>query len=108
MGDSPSPLILSLGGARKTKEKGYRGPQAYLVYPVHSVCSVVRRGSIPSSCFATVTGDQGTVMTCLVLCGEEEHQATSRSSLFGLSGREEGLSSQFSLSGLSRRAASRQ
>ena len=27
-GNSPSPLILSLDGARKTKEKGYRRPQA--------------------------------------------------------------------------------
>jgi hypothetical protein len=45
MGDSPSHLILSLGGARKTKEKGYDGPQAVLVYSVYlvySVCSVRR------------------------------------------------------------------
>jgi hypothetical protein len=27
MGDSPSPLILSLGGARMTTEKGYHRPQ---------------------------------------------------------------------------------
>ena len=26
-GDSPSPLILSLGGARKIKETGYHRPQ---------------------------------------------------------------------------------
>lgn len=37
---APSPLILSLGGARKIKEKGYHRTQADLVYSVYLVYPV--------------------------------------------------------------------